>query len=143
MGATMQLKGLFSPKKPPASRWLFAFLLLTFSNLSNDFAKGISSHSRGELWFSGIMIALYVPILIIFGIRMLWERELTLLWMVPITALYIADLLACVRGDSDKALLWALVTMVAQLPLKLMKPKLIAREPDTSSEPEKDASPSR
>jgi hypothetical protein len=75
----------------------------------------------------------------IYATRLLWERALSLLWVIPIAALYAADVVVGVRGDSDKAFLCGLATMVAQLPLALMKPEPFAHEPEGSPETERSA----
>ena len=131
----MRWKHLFSQKRPPVSRWSFVFLLIVFCGVSGDLARGISSHSRIEIWFEAIMVAICVPVLVIYAIRLLWERYLSWLWFAPIAALYIADLTASVKGDWEKTFLGTFATLLAQLPLALMKAKRIPHEPGSSAEP--------
>lgn len=120
----MSLSRLLSRSRQPASRWLFVFLLIVSWNIFGDLAQSVSTHSRAELWYSAVMIAIYIPCLMLYAIRLEWERSLSLLWTIPIAALYVAEVLLAVRGDEGRVRLLAPVAIVAQLPLAIMKPKL-------------------
>ncbi len=119
----MGLSRVISKSRQPASRWLFVFLLIVSWNLFGDLAQSVSTHSRAELWYSAVMIAIYIPCLLLYAMRLEWERSLSFLWTVPIAALYAAEVLLAARGDEGPVRLLALIAIVAQLPLAIVKPK--------------------
>ena len=119
----MYLSRLLSRSRQPASRWLFLFLLIVSWNLFGDLAQSVSTHSRVEIWYSTVMIAIYIPCLMLYAMRLAWERSLSLLWTVPIAAMYVTEVILAARGDEGLVRLLALTAIVAQLPLAIMKPK--------------------
>lgn len=118
----MYLSRLLSRSRQPASRWLFVFLLIVSWNLFGDLAQSVSTHSHVELWYSAVMIAIYIPCLLLYAMRLAWERSLSLLWTVPIAALYVGEVQLAARGDEGPVRLLALIAIVAQLPLAILKP---------------------
>ncbi len=110
----MGLSRVISKSRQPASRWLFVFLLIVSWNLFGDLAQSVSTHSHVELWYSAVMIAIYIPCLLLYAMRLAWERSLSLLWTVPIAALYVAEVLLAARGDEGPVRLLALIAIVAQ-----------------------------
>jgi hypothetical protein len=130
----MGLSRLWSKSKQPAGRWLFVFLLLVFWNISGDLAQGVSSHSPWEILFSATIVVFYVPILMMYAMRLAWERSCSWLWIVPIGALYVAMVFLAARGEEGPVRLLALITIVVQLPLAIIEPKFERREQATVQE---------